>query len=61
MSGDERTQVLDTLRKLDPAITFPAIVIGGKGIVGFRREEIETALREVHIKTEVKNPTWNQP
>ncbi|BAH74413.1 glutaredoxin family protein [Solidesulfovibrio magneticus] len=61
MSGDERTQVLDTLRKLNPAITFPTIVIGEKVIVGFRREEIEAALKEADIETEVKAPTWQRP
>ncbi|HML53112.1 MAG TPA: glutaredoxin family protein [Solidesulfovibrio magneticus] len=61
MSGDERTQVLDTLRKLNPAITFPTIVIGEKVIVGFRREEIEAALKEAHLETEVQTPTWQQP
>lgn len=61
MSGDERTQVLDTLRKLNPAITFPTIVIGEKVIVGFRREEIEAALKEASLETEVQTPTWQQP
>ena len=61
MSGDERTQALDTLRKLNPAITFPTIVIGEKVIVGFRREEIDAALKEADIETEVKAPTWQQP
>ncbi|MEL7641035.1 MAG: glutaredoxin family protein [Solidesulfovibrio sp.] len=61
MSGDDRTKVLDTLRKLNPAITFPTIVIGEKVIVGFRREEIEAALKEANIETEVKSSTWQQP
>jgi len=49
-SGDERNQVMDTVRKLNPAITFPTIVIGEKVIVGFRREEIEAALKECEGK-----------
>jgi len=61
MSGDKRTKVLDTLRKLNPAITFPTIVISEKVIMGFRREEIEAALMEADIETEVKAPTWQQP
>jgi len=61
MSGDERTQTLDTLRKLNPAITFPTIVIGEKVIVGFRRDEIEAALKEAGLETEVQLPTWPQP
>lgn len=46
MSGEERNQIMDTVRRLNPAITFPTIVIGEKVIVGFRREEIEAALEE---------------
>ncbi|WP_428565881.1 MAG: glutaredoxin family protein [Solidesulfovibrio sp. DCME] len=42
--GEERNVIMDVLRKLNPAISFPTIVIGNKVIVGFRREEIEQAL-----------------
>jgi len=61
MSGDERTQAMDALRKLNPAITFPTIVIGEKVVVGFRREELEAALQEAGFDTEVKTPTWQHP
>ena len=61
MSGDERTQTLDALRKLNPALTFPTIVVGEKVIVGFRREEIASALKEAGLETEVVAPTWQQP
>ena len=44
LSGEERTQIMDIVRKLNPAMSFPTIVIGKKVIVGFRREEIEQAL-----------------
>ncbi len=44
--GEERNDVMDILRKLNPALSFPTIVIGDKVIVGFRREEIESALKE---------------
>ena len=46
LSGDERTQVMDTIRKLNPAMSFPTIVIGDKVIVGFRRDDILKALEE---------------
>ena len=61
MSGDDRTQVIATLRKLNPEITFPTIVIGEKVIVGFRRDEIEAALRECNMGIEVQAATWQQP
>ena len=61
MSGDERTQAMDTLRKLNPAITFPTVIIGEKVVVGFRREELEAALKEAGFDTEDKTPTWPHP
>ncbi|MHC1712066.1 MAG: glutaredoxin family protein [Solidesulfovibrio sp.] len=50
LSGEERTEVMNIVRKLNPALSFPTIVIGNKVIVGFRREEIETALGECENK-----------
>lgn len=44
LTGDERNAVMDIVRKLNPALSFPTIVIGDKVIVGFRRDEIESAL-----------------
>ena len=44
--GEERNDVMDAVRKLNAALSFPTIVIGDKVIVGFRREEIEQALEQ---------------
>jgi glutaredoxin len=44
--GEERNTVMYNLGKLNPALSFPTIVIGDKVIVGFRREEMENALKE---------------
>ena len=44
LSGEERTQVMDIVRKLNPALSFPTIVIGDKVIVGFRRDELLSML-----------------
>ncbi len=44
LSGEERNEVMNIVRKLNPSLSFPTIVIGDKVIVGFRREEIEQAL-----------------
>ena len=45
LSGDDLTRVMDTLRRLNPEVTFPTIVIGETVIVGFRPEAIEAALK----------------
>ncbi len=44
--GEERNQAMDTLRRLNPAITFPTLVIGNAVIAGFRPDEIEAALQQ---------------
>lgn len=44
--GAERNDAMYSLGKLNPALSFPTIVIGDKVIVGFRREEIENALKD---------------
>lgn len=50
LSGEERNEIMDIVRKLNPAVSFPTIVIGDKVIVGFRREEIEEALAKCEKK-----------
>ena len=44
LTGEERTKVMEIVRKLNPALSFPTIVIGDKVIVGFRRDELLTML-----------------
>jgi len=44
LQGDERTSILDEVRKINPACSFPTIIIGGKVIVGFKEDEIKEAL-----------------
>ena len=50
LSGEERNEIMAIVRKLNPALSFPTIVIGNKIIVGFRRDEIETALEACEKK-----------
>jgi glutaredoxin-like protein NrdH len=42
--GDERTSVLEDVKKFNPELTFPTIVIGDDVIVGFKEAEIRQAL-----------------
>lgn len=45
LQGDERKAVLDEVKKVNPDCSFPTIIIGEKVIVGFRKEQIEEALK----------------
>ena len=40
LTGEERAKIMDIVRNLNPALSFPTIVIGDKVIVGFRRDEL---------------------
>jgi glutaredoxin-like protein NrdH len=40
----ERKRILEEVKKLNPRISFPTLVIGDRVIVGFKKEEIEEIL-----------------
>jgi glutaredoxin-like protein NrdH len=42
--GDERTNRVNEVKGLNPACTFPTVVVGDKVIVGFKEEELKEAL-----------------
>lgn len=44
VSGEERQQLVDTIKKLNPDLSFPTSVIDGKVFVGFREKPIKEAL-----------------
>ena len=42
--GTERNDTMRYLRRINPTISFPTLVVGAATIVGFKKEEIKTAL-----------------
>ena len=44
LHGEERAAVLDEVKKINPRLSFPTIVIGDHIIVGFKENEIREAL-----------------
>ena len=44
LEGEERTAILEDVRKLNPRCSFPTIIIGDKVIVGYKEDEIKEAL-----------------
>ncbi|MEW6053534.1 MAG: glutaredoxin family protein [Nitrospirota bacterium] len=44
LTGEERTAILEDVKKLNPECSFPTIIIGDKVIVGFKENEIRQAL-----------------
>jgi glutaredoxin len=44
LDGEERSAILEDVRRWNPRCSFPTIIIGDKVIVGFREDEIKEAL-----------------
>ena len=44
LSGDERKETIEEVKKYNPACSFPTILIGEKVIVGFNELAIKEAL-----------------
>jgi len=44
LEGEERTAVLEDIKKLNPRCSFPTICIGDKVIVGHKEKEIKEVL-----------------
>lgn len=44
LTGEERERVIEEVRRLNPELTFPTLVIGNKIIVGFKENEIRKTL-----------------
>lgn len=44
LGGEERKEILEEVRSLNPNCSFPTIVVGDRVIVGFQEDEIKEAL-----------------
>ena len=44
LTGEDRTAVVEEMKKVNPRLTFPTIIIGEKVIIGNREDEIKEAL-----------------
>lgn len=44
LTGQERAQIIEEVKKFNPNCSFPTIIIGDKVIVGHREDEIKEAL-----------------
>ncbi len=44
LAGAERNDTLRHLRRINPRMSFPTLVVGDTTIVGFKEEDIRTAL-----------------
>lgn len=45
LKGNDRSMMVEEVKKYNPACSFPTLVVGDKCIVGFREKEIKEALQ----------------
>jgi len=44
LKGDERERAIEEIKRVNPSLTFPTLVIGDRAIVGFKEKEIKEAM-----------------
>ncbi len=45
LKGEDRANAINEVKRYNPSSSFPTLVIGDKGIVGYREKEIREALK----------------
>ncbi|MGD0951440.1 MAG: glutaredoxin family protein [Methanotrichaceae archaeon] len=45
LKGDDRSNMIDEVKRYNPGLSFPTLVIGDKCIVGYHEKEITEALK----------------
>lgn len=46
LTGDERKMTVEEVKKFNPSVSFPTIIINGEAVVGFNQEKIDEALKK---------------
>lgn len=46
LSGEERKAMIEEVKKLNPSVSFPTIVVNGNVIVGFNKEKLDAELKK---------------
>jgi glutaredoxin-like protein NrdH len=44
LQGEEREEIVNEIKKLNPAVSFPTLLIGKKVIIGFNKDKISDLL-----------------
>lgn len=44
LTGEERAETLREVRRINPEVTFPTVVVGDRVIVGFKKDQLMEAL-----------------
>lgn len=44
LTGEERRLIVEEVRKFNPSVSFPTVVVGDKVVVGFKKDELTKLL-----------------
>ena len=44
LEGEERKQIIEAIKKVNPKLSFPTLLVDVEAIVGFRQDQIKDAL-----------------
>ncbi len=44
LEGDERKQIIEAIKKVNPKLSFPTLLVDEEAIVGFKQDQIKEAL-----------------
>ena len=44
LKGDARVEAIEEIKRANPSISFPTLVVGDKTVVGFKEKEIKEAV-----------------
>lgn len=47
LEGDERKQTIEAIKKVNPKLSFPTLVVNDDAIVGFKQDQIKEALERL--------------
>ena len=46
--GEDRSKTLRQLRRINPSVSFPTLVVGERIIIGFKKDDIDAALKTLY-------------
>ncbi len=46
LQGDERQKMVEEIKKINPKLSFPTVIVNGTIIVGFKKDLITEALKQ---------------
>lgn len=46
LTGDDRKQIIEVIKKVNPKLSFPTLLVDEDAIVGFKQDQIKDALEK---------------